>query len=92
MPFIDRAAIGETAAIDKYVWISKESYLPIKYQRSISFKMTPEVVGAMDYETGKMKLFNKSVQLGEVSVDLESIDLYYDFNKSVDIGLLADAL
>ena len=41
----------------------------------------------MDYETGKMKLFNKSVQLGEVSVDLESIDLYYDFNKSVDIGL-----
>ncbi len=92
MPFIDHSAINRTAAIDKYVWISRESYLPVKYQRSISFMMNPEAVGALDPETGKMRLFNKSVQLGEVSVDLESIDLYYDFNKSVDIGLLADAL
>lgn len=92
MPFIDHSAINRTAVVDKYVWISRESYLPVKYQRSISFRMTPEAVGALDSETGKMRLFNKSVQLGEVSVDLESIDLYYDFNKSVDIGLLADAL
>lgn len=91
MPFIDRNAIEKTAKIEKLVWISKESYLPIKYQKRVSFRMVPEAVGAMDYEIGKMRLFNKSVQLGEVSVELKSIDAYYNFNKSVEIRLPKEA-
>jgi hypothetical protein len=92
MPFVDRAAIKKTAEIEKLVWISKDSYLPVKYQRRMSFRMTPEAVGNLDAETGKMRLFNKSVQLGEVSVELKSVDRYYEFNKSVEINLPKGAL
>ena len=92
MPFIDRAAIKETAEIEKVVWISQESYLPIKYQKRVSFRMIPEAVGSLDADTGKMRLFNKSVQMGEVSIDLESVDLYYDFNKSIDMSMPAESL
>ena len=87
MPFIDRAAIKETAEIEKLVWISKESYLPITYQKRVSFKMIPEAVGSLDAETSKMRLFNKSVQMGEVGIELVSVENYYDFNDSVEIDL-----
>ncbi len=87
MPFIDRAAIKKTAEIEKLVWISKESYLPIKYQKRVSFRMIPEAVGSMDAEAGKMRMFNKSVQMGEVGIELVSIDTYYDFNRPVEMIL-----
>jgi len=86
MPFIDRAAIKETAEIEKLVWISKESYLPIKYQKRVSFRMIPEAVGSLDAEAGKMKLFNKSVQMGEVGIELLSVENNYDFNQTVEIA------
>ena len=90
MPFIDRAAIKETAEIEKLVWISQESYLPIKYHKRMSFRMIPEAVGSLDAETGNMRLFNKSVQMGEVGIELTSVETYIDFNKPVQISLLEE--
>jgi hypothetical protein len=86
MSFIDRNAIEKTAKIEKLVWISKESYLPIKYQKRVSFRMIPEAVGSLDAETGKMRLFNMSVQMGEVGIELVSVEDYYDFNKNMEIA------
>jgi len=92
MPSIDRAELNETAKMEKLIWISKDDYLPKKYQSSVSFKITPEIIGSLDPDTGQMKLFNQSVRLGEVSVSVETTDLYYDFNKPMDIVPPAEAL
>ncbi|VVB72620.1 Uncharacterised protein [uncultured archaeon] len=66
--------------------------MPVKYQSSMSFKMTPEVIGGLDPGTGQMKKFNQSVRLGTISVSIETSDLYYDFNKHVAIAPPAKAL
>ena len=92
MPSINSMELNETAKMEKLIWISKDDYLPKKYQSSLSFKMTPEIIGSLDPNTGQMKMFNQSVRLGEVSVSVETTDLYYDFNKPVDITPPAEAL
>jgi len=92
MPSINRTEFNKTSAIEKYVWISKDTYLPVKYQSSSSFNMTPELIAGMDPTTGQMKMFNQSVRLGEISVSIETSDLYYDFNKQTDIVLPSEAL
>jgi hypothetical protein len=92
MPSINRTELNKTGVMEKLVWISKTTYLPVKYQSSMSFKMTPVIIGGMDPKTGQMKRFNQSVRLGEVSVDLETTDLYYDFNKSIEINPPEEAL
>lgn len=92
MPKINRTEFNKTSVIEKYVWISKETYLPVKYQSSMSFNMTPEIIGGMDPTTGQMKMFNQSVRLGEISVSIETYDLYYDFNKQSEIVLPSEAL
>ncbi len=92
MPSINRSELNATGSIEKLVWISKESYLPVKYQSSMSFEMTPEIIAGLDSSTGQMKMFNQSVRLGKVSAIIETSDLYYDFNKPVEIALPAEAL
>ena len=85
LPSVNRTELNETGKIEKTVWISKKSYLPVKYQSLMSFSMTPEIIGALDSNTGKMKMFNQSIRLGEISVHIETTDLYYDFDKPTDI-------
>ncbi|VVB68000.1 Uncharacterised protein [uncultured archaeon] len=78
--------------MEKFIWISKDTYLSKKYQSSLSFKMTPEVIGSLDPSTGQMIRLNQSVRLGQVSVSVQTADLYYDFNKPVNITPPAEAL
>ena len=85
LPSVNRTELNETGKIEKTVWISKKSYLPVKYRSIMSFSMTPEIIGAMDSNTGQMKMFNQSIRLGEISVSIETTDLYYDFDKPTDI-------
>ena len=85
LPSVNRTELNETGKIEKTIWISKKSYLPVKYQSLMSFSMTPEIIGAMDPNTGQMKMFNQSIRLGEISVSIETTDLYYDFDKPTDI-------
>ena len=85
LPSVNRTELNETGKIEKTIWISKKSYLPVKYQSLMSFSMTPEIIGAMDPNTGQMKMFNQSIRLGEISVSIETTDLYYDFDKPADI-------
>ncbi len=85
LPSINRTELNETGKIEKMIWISKKSYLPVKYQSHMSFSMTPEVIGALDPNTSQMKMFNQSIRLGEISVSIETQDLYYDFDKPTDI-------
>ncbi|MCX6677956.1 MAG: hypothetical protein NTU95_08450 [Methanothrix sp.] len=85
LPSVNRTELNETGKIEKMVWISKKSCLPVKYQSRMSFSMTPEIIGALDVNTGQMKMFNQSIRLGEISVSMETADLYYDFDKPMDI-------
>jgi hypothetical protein len=85
LPSVNRTELNETGKIEKTIWISKKSYLPVKYQSLMSFSMTPEIIGAMDPNTGQMKMFNQSIRLGEISVSIETDDHNYDFDKPSDI-------
>ena len=85
LPSVNRTELNETGKIEKTIWISKKSYLPVKYQSIMSFSMTPEIIGALDPNTSQMKMFNQSIRLGEISVSIETDDLYYDFDKPTDI-------
>jgi outer membrane lipoprotein-sorting protein len=92
MPSINRTELNETGSMKKTVWISKKTYLPVKYQSIMSFRMTPEIVGGLDPNTGQMKMFNQSMLLGAILVSIETNDLYYGFNKSVDMAMPDEAL
>ena len=85
MPSVNRTELNKTGMIEKWIWISKKNYLPVKYQNIISFQITPEVIGNLDLKTGQMVPLNQSEQLGEVSVQIEISDMYYDFDKPADI-------
>jgi len=85
LPSVNRSELNETGKIEKTIWISKKSCLPVKYHSTMSFSMTPEIIGAMDLNTSQMKRLNQSIRLGEISVSMETSDLYYDFDKPTDI-------
>ncbi len=92
LPSVNRTELNETGKMEKTIWISKKSYLPVKYQSTMSFSMTPEIIGGLDPNTSQMKMFNQSVRLGEISVSIETDDLYSDFDKPTEITLPEEAL
>ena len=92
LPSVNRTELNETGKMEKTIWISKKSYLPVKYQSTMSFSMTPEIIGGLDPNTNQMMMFNQSVRLGEISVRIETDDLYSDFDKPTDITLPEEAL
>jgi outer membrane lipoprotein-sorting protein len=81
MPSVNKSELNDTAQMEKTIWISKDLGLPVKYESAISFSITPEIVGAMNLSTGQMQMFNQSIRLGEISVAIETSDLYSDFDK-----------
>ena len=92
LPSVNRTELNETGKMEKTIWISKKSYLPVKYHSIMSFSMTPEIKGAIDPNTGQMKMFNQSIRLGAISFAIDTSDLYYDFNKKVAITPPKEAL
>jgi hypothetical protein len=92
MPAVNKTELNETAKIEKTIWISKSSYLPVKYQSLTSFQMTPEIVGQLDINTSQMKMYNQSRKLPPVSISIETNDLYSDFDKPVEVILPEEAL
>lgn len=92
LPSVNRSELNETGAIEKTIWISKKSYLPVKFHSIMNFQMTPEVIGALDPSTGQMIMLNQSIKLGKISVVIETSDLYSDFDKPMDINPPVEAL
>jgi hypothetical protein len=92
MPSVNRTELNETGKIEKTIWISKETYLPVKYQSLTTFRMTPAVIGGLNSSTGQMEMFKQSMKLPPVSVSIKTSDLYYDFNKPVNVIPPAGAL
>lgn len=85
LPSINRTELNETAKTEKTIWISKTSFLPVKYESVMSFTMAPEIVGVLDTSNGQMMKLNQSIKLGAISVAIETSDLYYDFDKPLSI-------
>lgn len=92
MPSVNRTELNETGKMEKSIWISKSTYLPVKYESKTSFKMTPSIIGSLDINTSRMTMFNESIEMGAVEVSMESSDIYYDFDKSASIAPPAEAL
>jgi len=92
VPEVNRTELNETGKIEKTIWISKSTYLPVKYHSLTSFTMTPSIVGGLDINTSQITMFNESIKMGAVDVTIESSDIYYDFNKQATIAPPAEAL
>ncbi len=92
LPSINYTELNKTNSMEKLVWISKTSYLPLKYQSTLSFQMTPEIISGLDQETGQMKMFDEPKKLGTILVTIETNDLYYGFDEVVDTAVPAEAL
>ena len=92
VPSINSTELNESSKMEKLIWISKETYLPTKYQSSLSFDMTPIIIGGMDPNTGNMIRFNQSMKLGEISVNIETTDAYTGFDTPLQIAPPEEAL
>jgi outer membrane lipoprotein-sorting protein len=85
LPSLNRSELNETGKIEKTIWISKSTYLPMKYESAMSFTMTPEIIGALDASTGMATMFNQSIPLGAIVVSTRASDLYHDFDQPLNI-------
>lgn len=92
MPSVNRTELNETGMMEKTIWISKSTYLPVKYQSKMGYTMTPMIIGGLDINTSQMTMFNESIELGTVEVSMESSDMYYDFDKPGTIAPPTEAL
>ena len=92
IPDVNRTELNETGVMEKTIWISKSSYLPLKYQSLMSFKTSPSIIGGLDMNTSQITMFNESMPMGAIEVSMETSDIYYDFDKSVTITPPAEAL
>jgi hypothetical protein len=92
VPSINITELNQTYNMERQVWISKETYLPLKYHSSMSFKITPIFVERKNIADGRVTTYNQSVRLGQISVDLETTDQYQNFNKPVEINVPGEAL
>jgi hypothetical protein len=91
-PSINSTELNTSSKMEKFVWISKSSSLPLKYQNSLRFTIKPLIIGIMDPRSNQILRLNESMQLGEVSVNVEFIDNFYDFNEPKKIEPPQDAL
>jgi len=92
IPSINGAELNETGKIEKLVWISQKTYLPVRYQSSISFNMTPLIAGFSDLGANRTVKFNQSVSLGEMSVNMVTADQYSGFDQPLVIAPPDEAL
>lgn len=92
IPDVNRTELNETGVMEKTIWISKSSYLPLKYQSLMSFKTTPSIIGRLDMNTSQIVMFNESMQMGAIEVSMETSDIYYDIDKPVTITPPSEAL
>ena len=92
MPSVNRTELNETGMVEKTLWISKSTYLPVKYQSKMGYTMTPMIIGGLDINTSQMTMFNESIEMGAVEVSVETTDTYYDFDKQLTITPPAEAL
>jgi hypothetical protein len=92
IPSINGTELNMTRQMEMLVWMSKDTYLPLKFQSSVSFRMTPVIVGGTDIKTGKMKKLDQPVILGNVTLDSEAAYQYFDFNKPIEINPPEEAL
>lgn len=91
-PSFNMTELNETAKMEKTIWISKSTYLPVKYKSTMSFTITPEIIGGMDLKSGQMTMYNQSTRLGQISVSVETTDIFSDFDKTESIALPEEAL
>jgi len=90
-PSFNSTELNETSKMEKTIWISKSTYLPVKYESTMSFTITPEIIGGMDLESGQMTMYNESIKLGRISVSVETSDIFSDFNTPKSIALPEEA-
>jgi hypothetical protein len=92
VPEVNETDLVKGSNIENLVWVEKDTNLPKKYQHMLSMKIAPNIIGVFDFNKGGTQKFNQSMRLVEVSLNADSIEKYYDYNKPANILVPKEAL
>ncbi len=98
-PFIanlNMTNLRKNSQIEAFAWVDKESSLVRRYQYHLSMSVMPELVGVVNLSTNQVMVFNQSIRQSikpvQVSIDINNLERYYDFNQPMNIAPPKDAL
>jgi hypothetical protein len=92
VPEANQTDLANNSTIETQVWVEKDNNLVKRYQHTLNFKMTPNIVGVFNINDGSIQKFNQSMKLVEVSLNTNSIENYGDYNSPTDIVVPKEAL
>jgi hypothetical protein len=92
VPEANQTDLAKNSKIETQVWVEKDNNLVKRYQHTLNIRMTPNIVGVLDLNTGGIQRFNQSMKLVEVSLSTNSIENYGDYNRPADIVVPKAAL
>lgn len=82
--------------IEALAWVDKDSSLVRRYQYHLRLNVVPELVGVINLSTNQIMVFNQSIRQSikpvQVSIDINNLERYYDFNQPMNIAPPSEAL
>lgn len=91
VPEFNETELLKSSEIDSTIWVEKGTYFPRKYQVVQSLSIIPNIIGILDF-SGNVRMLNQSMKLGEISTEIIRTEIYYDYNKPLEIEPPQEAL
>lgn len=98
-PFVanlNMTSLGKNSNIEALAWVEKDSGLIRKYEYMLRLSVVPELVGVINISSNQIMMFNQTVRQSikpvEVSIDINNLERYYDFNQPMNITPPKEAL
>lgn len=86
----------KNSQIEALAWVDKDSSVVRRYQYHLTLNVVPELVGVVNLSTNQVMVFNQSIRQSikpvRVSIDINNLERYYDFNQPMNIAPPKDAL
>jgi hypothetical protein len=92
VPEVNQTDLLNSSKNENLVWVEKDNNLLKKYQRTMIMQITPKIIGVLDLNTGVTRKFNQTLKLVEISINTDSIETYFDYNKPAAIVVPKSAL
>ncbi len=92
VPQVNQTDLINASKIETMAWVEKDNNLLKKYKHTLSITIAPNIVGVFNLRNGSIQGFNQSMKLVEVSLNADSTESYYDYDKPHDIVVPEAAL
>jgi len=88
--------LRKNSQLDTLAWVDKDNNLVRRYEYHLSLSVIPELVGAINLSDNQIMMFNQSIIQSitpvVVSIDVNNLEHYYDFNQPMNIAPPVEAL